>query len=171
MSDEGAGLLWRLRDLSPADVPEVQALMDASEDYFLTCFGLPPGPHEAEQEFEALPPGATRRKKRVVGVEGVDGRLLGVIDEVADWPRVGTLMLGLVLLRPEARGRGIGRAVLEARRVEWRQLGLTRVRVGVVAANVASLRFFERYGFARVQHVSRDDAPHPYEIEVLEREL
>lgn len=166
-----APVRWRLRELAAADAPAIQALMEASADYFETCFGAPPGPAEAQSELAVLPEGATRDQKRVLGIEGQDGGLLGVLDEVQDWPRAGTLMLGLVLLRPEARGRGLASAVLDACDDEWRARGLERVRVGVVRANEGSLRFFARRGFVETRRVSRDDVPRPYEIVVLERDL
>lgn len=173
MSEAPAGdVRWCLRELGQADVGAVQELMQASADYFETCFGLPPAPGEAASEFAALPPGASREQKRFFGIEDAEtGELLGVLDEVEGWPQARTLTLGLVLLRPGARGRGLASAVLDAREEAWRGQGMRSVRAGVVARNDGSLRFFERRGFVRVQLVTRDDAAPPYEIVVLEREL
>lgn len=162
---------WRLRELSLEDAPAIQRFMEASADYFETCFGACPGPREAQNELAVLPEGARREQKRFLGIEDKHGDLLGVLDEVADWPHQATLMLGLVLLRPDARGCGLASAVLDAREAEWRARGLDRVRVGVVSANEGSLRFFARRGFCEVQRIVRDDAPRPYEIVVMERKL
>jgi GNAT superfamily N-acetyltransferase len=160
-----------LRPVGASDAAAVQELLEASADYYRRCFGMPPTEHEAESELAALPTGATPVQKRVLGVEGGNGELLGMVDEVADWPAPGTLMLGLVLLRPEARDAGLGSSLMDSLESEWRDRGFARVRVGVVGANEGSLRFFRRRGFSDVSSISRDDATHPYEIVVLEKAL
>lgn len=162
---------WRFRELGGEDVEEVQELLEACADYFLLCFGAPPAPDEATTEFLALPDGATYEQKTVRGVLDDAGRLIGMTEEVAGWPDAATLMLGLVLLRPDARGAGLGSELLDTLEDGWLAEGFERVRVGVVSVNEGSLRFWRGRGYDEVRRVMRDDDPRPYEIVVLERSL
>jgi ribosomal protein S18 acetylase RimI-like enzyme len=52
-------------------------------------------------------------------------------------------------LLPAARGRGAGRALMEAWLARLRSLGSPGCHLGTFAENTAAIRFFERMGFAR----------------------
>lgn len=60
---------------------------------------------------------------------------------------------------PEARGRGVGRALLDALADAARALGFTRLRAFVKASNEASARAFVATGYARVAEVTIEGAP------------
>ncbi len=47
---------------------------------------------------------------------------------------------------PEARGRGVGTALMDAVERELTQLGVTHLRLRVVAGNDDALRFYRRRG-------------------------
>jgi L-amino acid N-acyltransferase YncA len=55
-----------------------------------------------------------------------------------------------VYVAPKARGRGVGRALLEALIAESERLGLWTLQAGIFPENTASLTLFERCGFRRV---------------------
>lgn len=52
-------------------------------------------------------------------------------------------------LLPEARGRGLGRRLMEAWLARLRELGSAGVHLGTFAENAAAIAFFEACGFAR----------------------
>ena len=56
---------------------------------------------------------------------------------------------------PGSRGRGIGRALVEAAADLVRTRGCTTLTVATAAADVANLRFYQRAGF-RLRAVERD---------------
>jgi L-amino acid N-acyltransferase YncA len=60
---------------------------------------------------------------------------------------------------PEARGRGVGRALLDALADAARALGFTRLRAFVKASNDASARAFVATGYTRVADVTIEGAP------------
>lgn len=55
-----------------------------------------------------------------------------------------------VYVRPEARGRGVGRALLEAVIASTEQAGIWTIQSGVFPENVASLAMHQRCGFRTV---------------------
>jgi ribosomal protein S18 acetylase RimI-like enzyme len=53
-----------------------------------------------------------------------------------------------MMVRPEARRRGIGALLLEACIAEARRAGLELLTLSVTAENAAAIRLYERHGFA-----------------------
>ncbi|MCU0944253.1 MAG: GNAT family N-acetyltransferase [Rubritepida sp.] len=54
-----------------------------------------------------------------------------------------------VFVRPEARGRGLGRAVMAAVIAEGRARGLAQLQLGAGVANLPALALYESLGFRR----------------------
>ena len=104
---------------------------------------------------------------RVWVARGEAGEILGhlqVIDEDdgSAWEVKNTAVV------PEARGRGIGRLMLERAVDEARAAGVRRVVLATAAADVGALRFYQRCGF-RMTHIVPDAfGPHTGYLEPIE---
>jgi len=97
-----------------------------------------------------------RHDCRLVARLGADGPVLGwVALSAASARRVYSgVAWESVYVAEDARGRGVGRALLEAVIVESELAGLWTLQAGVLAENAASLALHERVGF-RVIGVQR----------------
>ena len=76
-----------------------------------------------------------------------------------------------VYVAAEARGRGVGRALLEAVIPASEQAGFWTLLAGVMAENTASLRLHESVGFRRVgvqRALGRDPAGHWRDVVLLQ---
>jgi ribosomal protein S18 acetylase RimI-like enzyme len=82
-----------------------------------------------------------------------DGRLLGHLQAVAEGD--GTWEVTNTAVTEEARGRGIGRALLEHAVSAARADGAGRMVLATAAADVGALRFYQRCGF-RMTRVVQD---------------
>lgn len=90
-----------------------------------------------------------------VFVAELDGLVVGfvcvwahvVAEELINIEREFALITDLVVLSDD-RGRGIGRALLERAEQFAVTQGAKRLRIGVLAKNVAARRLYERFGFA-----------------------
>ncbi len=138
-----------LKQLSERDLAAVQKLCGRCTDYFLLHEGAAASSGAAAGIFSALPPGKTKRDKFVFGVVNSDGELTGIVDLVRDFPEKSVWMLGLMLLAPEERGKGTGRAV-HAALAKWsKALGAKALRIGVVAENEKGARFWNSLGYRK----------------------
>lgn len=126
---------------------ELQELYESCRSYFELVTGAPPGPDEADALLEALPRGKAREDKFVIGFFDAPGHLIGVLDAIRDYPQRGEWYVGLLLLGPASRGRGLGERVY--RRLEdWvRAEGGRALHLIVQQSNPDALRFWERMGF------------------------
>ncbi len=137
-----------VRRLSPADRGLLTALCESCADYFEMVTGLPPGPDDVEALYAELPEALPPSAKILLGIfaEGSD-RLVGVIDALWDYPAPGQCYVGLLLVEPTQRKRGLGATVYHAFE-EWAYgEGAASVRLGVVEGNHLALKFWRRLGF------------------------
>jgi ribosomal-protein-alanine N-acetyltransferase len=58
-----------------------------------------------------------------------------------------------IAVHPEARGLGVGSALMRHTLSRLRRLGVSRLELMVRATNAAAIRFYRRFGFRRVRRV------------------
>ncbi|MFF4395713.1 GNAT family N-acetyltransferase [Streptomyces sp. NPDC001480] len=133
-----------VREPVPADEAPLLALFEACEDWFVAATGLPSAPGDVQSLFYALPEGARPEDKVLLVVER-GGVVTGLVDAVRDHPEPGAVSVGMFLLAPWARGRGLGRAVAGA--LLARAEGVSRVRATVPPGWRPGERFLEGLGF------------------------
>lgn len=138
----------RLRD--PEDRGRVTALSAACPHYAALVTGMAPAASDGDEFFEAHPPGHMREGMLKLGVRTDDDGLSAVLDVVMDYPAPGVWYVGLLLIHPRFRRRGMGRSLVTALGVYARAKGAESLRLGVVAGNAPALAFWSRLGFAVV---------------------
>ncbi|WP_075064204.1 GNAT family N-acetyltransferase [Ornatilinea apprima] len=145
-----SGSDWRAARLRFEDGPRLQDLVMRCSDFHLLIHDELPGAHEAEELLTDLPPGKTAEDKLVLGVETLNGSLMGVMDLVMDYPEKGKLFIGLFLLDPAARGKGWGKAVMMALEDWCRQQGVQKLGLGVLEHNQPARAFWQAIGFIEI---------------------
>ncbi|MFD1712754.1 GNAT family N-acetyltransferase [Ottowia sp. GY511] len=142
-----------IRLLSDADLPAYKTLRDA---------GLKSDPEAFTSDFDsatALPPAtyATRLGRPpddhfILGAFAADGSMLGAVvcqRESRLKERHRAELVGMIIT-PDARGRGLGKALLKEFGVLVRQLpGIEHVVLSVTASNQAAVHLYEAAGFQR----------------------
>lgn len=130
--------------IAPIDEHEVEALQDLLEactGYAEQVTGYPTGPSDALSTLLQLPEGLRADRKTVLGLRE-DGVLAACADVLDGFPHDATTTIGLLLVRPSHRRRGLGRR-LHAEVVR-RAAGRDRLRVGVVDTAAAGATPFLR---------------------------
>lgn len=139
-----------LSRLAPSDAPALQRLYERCIDFAMLSAGEPAGPTAAHDEFTSVPPGVPLSRKRMEGILGDRGEWLGLMVSLEDYPQSDTWYIGLLLLDPAVRGRGIGSFVLR----EWEQAaaaaGAHSAELSVLTDNTAALQFWQRHGYETV---------------------
>jgi L-amino acid N-acyltransferase YncA len=147
------GAVIRIEPMTPADWPAVRAIYEQ---------GIATGVATFETDvpsWEAWDAGH-RSEHRLVARDG-HGRVLGWV-AVSSYSRrrvYAGVVEESVYVAAEARGRGVGRALLERLLAETDMEGIWTVQAGIQAANAPSLALHERVGFRRVgvrERIGRD---------------
>ncbi len=135
-----------LEPLDPvSDLGSVEAVYRCAADYLALESGLTPA-EAARAFFEDRPP-ASAEVPLKFGVVGNDDGLVAIGDLAFGHPERGDAYLGLLLLAPQARGKGLGAAILyEVKRLA-RARGASRLLVGVLDANTRARAFWQQQGF------------------------
>ena len=132
------------------DEPSVQLLLEECSDFNLLVTGLPVARTDAKELFTDLPPGKDMVDKTIIGFYKGQN-LVGIMDNIRGYPEPGTWFIGLMLLVPDERGKGMGRNLISGYE-QWAGLqGAQAIRLGVVAENCDGYRFWERSGYQMVE--------------------
>ena len=143
-----------VRDLEPDDEAAVLAVFTAAEDWFLAETGQPSAPGDVQSSFYALPDGAAFEDKVLLVIEA-DGEVVGYVDAVLHHPHSTSIGIGTFLIRPEARRRGIGRAVAQALSAAAGKDGFTQISTHVAPGWEPGREFLDALGY------EFSDARHP----------
>jgi len=131
----------------PAEMAELQRVLEATPTYAQRITGVPPGRADAQSTYSILPEGKTYDDKFVFGIF-LGGDMVGCADVIRGYPVPATAWLGLLLIAEPFQRRGIGRMAyreIEARMRAWGTCD--RVRLGVVGTNASVAAFWRRLGF------------------------
>jgi ribosomal protein S18 acetylase RimI-like enzyme len=142
----------RVERLRPqVDGAVVDDLGRCCADYILMATGEPPRRDEGAEFFADIPSGHALDDMLKLGVRDGGGVLLGLIDVARKYPQPGVWYIGLLLIDPTMRNRGMGRDVVRALKGEAMRNGATRIMLSVVEENVRALRFWQAQGFRVVR--------------------
>lgn len=159
-----------IRPLDPsADLPLVEEFYTRAADYWLLADRRAPDRQKAQEFFTDCPPSCDPAASHRLGLF-VDGALMGLAELSFGWPAAGDAYLGLQILAPEARGRGLGRVLLAEVEARARAAGSPCLYLAVLEANPKGRAFWEREGF-EATGVSRDDADTGHRIHRLAKRL
>ena len=71
--------------------------------------------------------------------------------QVADFPEKGEWIIGLLLIHPNARGMGLGRAMHNEIKKFVKNQGGKKLRIGVMEQNVDALVFWSKIGYKQTK--------------------
>jgi RimJ/RimL family protein N-acetyltransferase len=138
---------YSCRLLGPPDIAAVQGLFERATDYFEVATGAPAAADEAERAFVAGPPTKSVDDKRSIGIFDDQDSMVGVIDALIDWPDPDVWSVGMLLLDPGHRGKGLGAAALTEFENWSGRLGATKLRTAIVAHHEDGVAFAYRAGY------------------------
>lgn len=136
--------------LDPAHPEALERLAERCGDYQVIEYGRVDSRAMAAEVLTLSPPGH-EDGKYVWGFPAADGELEGVLDVVRDYPTPGEWFIGLLLLDPPVRGRGVGEQVLRACEAWALAHGGRALQIAVLEHNAPARRFWERQGFAETR--------------------
>jgi predicted GNAT family N-acyltransferase len=157
-----------LRPLGSSDVPALQRLLDATPEYHRRVYGGVAADGAADELLKALPPGRTLQHKLVLGLED-SGELLACVELIRGYPTGVYAFLGLLLIREDRHGQGLGRSVYGAAenfvRALWPEL--EKLRLAVALSNDVA-GFWSQMGFVDTGE-RKQDLEHGIDVLLMEK--
>ncbi|WP_162606050.1 GNAT family N-acetyltransferase [Jiangella aurantiaca] len=141
-----AGPIVVREQIEPDDEPGILELFAACDDWFEAVNGTPSAPGDVQSLFYALPEGASFEDKRLFTIRDGD-KIVGLIDAVLGFPHRGAAAVGLFLIAPSHRRRGLGTAVANVLLTEAREGGLDTVTASAHDTWPTGQAFLRALGF------------------------
>lgn len=140
------------RFLGEADIPALQAFLEANPEYFELVEGKAPAPEEAREIlFDEPPPDVAWSGKGVIGFTDRDGAIFAMVQVLSDLPAKAVWHIGLFVVATARHGKGDAQAILSWLEDWVRGHGAAWLRLGVVMGNRRAERFWERSGFVQTR--------------------
>lgn len=144
-----------VKRLGMEDEKSLQQLCEKCVDYYKVVEGRNPPPDAGYEILTRLPPDKECSDKFVLGVFNQNYELVGVIDMVKDYPDRGEWIIGLLMIQPEERTKGLGRKIHDGL-IQWASnSGANKLRIGVVEDNHNAYRFWRKLGYTETKRVSK----------------
>jgi GNAT superfamily N-acetyltransferase len=142
---------YSVHRLSLEDSGAIQELYEKCLDYMLLVDGHPANPNAVEEEFQFIPPGKSPGDHIVFGIFNQQNDMVGMLDTLCRYPDETAWWIGLLLLMPDVRSRGIGQKVILGFIEYARTSGAQAIMLGVVEENKLAYKFWNRMGFELVR--------------------
>jgi len=137
--------------LQPEHTEPLQRLFDQCADFAMIVEGEGVSPSAAEEIFQSAPAGKSIRDKFLYGLLDRKGTIVGVLEGMRHYPDDNSWWIGLLMLAPEVRGRGLGRKIMDAFSEYVYSNQGTSIMLGVVEENQMAYRFWQQMGFDLVR--------------------
>jgi RimJ/RimL family protein N-acetyltransferase len=132
--------------LTPSTAPLLQRVFEAAGDHFLPITGrAEPEPDAAQRELDSCARTPGRETALLLLREG--GEPVGALGWWAGNPAPDLALLGMLLLVPDARGRGLAREALAALEAGLAADGLRSLRTGIGAGDTRAHALLAALGF------------------------
>lgn len=138
--------------------------------FFMLVTGVESAAETARHLFESRPPSVDHTRKHLVGLER-DGALIAIMDVLEGYPDETDWYVGLLLISPDERGRGLGTAVWTAVEEWMRAEGGRIARLIVQEQNPEAARFWRAAGFTANGTVTQQLAAQINRCSCLEKQL
>ena len=134
-----------LRPATPADVPDIEAIVHGAYAKYTVRIGKPAGP--MLDDYAALV------ARGVVTVALVGGAVAGALVLLAAPDH---LLLDNIAIKPELQGRGIGRMLMDFAEAEARRQSFRELRLYTHVTMVENLMLYGRLGFVETHRATVD---------------
>jgi GNAT superfamily N-acetyltransferase len=157
-------------DISIAEL--LQALYEKCADYNYLMEGRPPSATAALDEFTAIPEGKSLDDKHMLGIFDSQEELIGLIEGIQNYPESKCWWIGLIMLAPAHRCKGILYPLVKGFEYWMAMQGMDYVMGSVVETNRKVLRLWQQMGFEIVRKVEREQSnPKSHSRYVIRRKV
>ena len=163
---------WHLERLTLArDADRVRSLALRASDHIMLETGAPPDADWVANEFANEPRPLAAEDLLHLGISDPEGVLGGILFVARGSETAQEWYMGLVMLDPAERDKGLGRDALQAIVRMARGAGATSLKVAALEANPKGRKFWAREGFVAVPQVSSKPGGDGHLRHVMQRTL
>ncbi|MEN9518762.1 MAG: hypothetical protein RLZZ381_1350 [Cyanobacteriota bacterium] len=144
-----------VKNLEINDADTLQKFYEKCADYNYLMEGQPPSATAAIDEFTAIPTGKTLNDKYMLGIFNSQNELIGLIEGMRNYPEEKVWWVGLIMLAPAHRCKGLLYPLLKQFEQYIANQGMDYVMASIIETNSKVLRLWKQMGFKIVRQVER----------------
>lgn len=153
---------------SETDIASIQAVFEASPNYFKLIQGYSAEKNAARNDLKAVPSGHPFTAKFFYAIYH-KGQMIGCIDILRGYPESSIVFIGLLLFIESHQGLGYGTQTVHFISGLANTWGCDRLRIAVVQSNEPALAFWSKEGF--VELYGKEPSEYIAPVIVMERPL
>ncbi len=145
---------YLIKELHREDEKELQIFNEKCSDYYMNIEGRQSLKAIGHELLNELPPNKSLSDKFVFGVYKGENDLIALIDIIKDYKLEKEWTIGLLLLDPSERDKGLGSKIHNFLIESVSAYQATKFRLGVVVENQRALNFWRRIGYEEIDRVT-----------------
>jgi RimJ/RimL family protein N-acetyltransferase len=135
------------RRLIPEHLPLIENLNEQCIEAFMFQNGAPPTEADALETFEKFPSGFRAEDKMPIGFFNEHDRLVGMFEILKGYRNPKEWYIGLALITPDERGKGLGTNAHSALADCARRVDVKRLLLAVLQDNLRARKFWLSLGY------------------------
>jgi len=147
---------YSVKQLFYEDAPVLQKLYEQCNDFAILTDGVAFSPTAAREEFDTVPEGKTPADNYIFGLCDSQARrkpnrhntLIGMLAAYQEYPDKQTWWLGMMMLAPKYRNKGLGTDFYRAFERWLLSQGIQQISLCAIEANSLALEFWFKMGFS-----------------------
>ncbi len=147
---------YKITLINNDNLEEIQNLCNNCSDYYLLDKGIVADSDEAQKMLRAVPDGKSSNDLFILGVFNKYNSLIGVVHIIKDYPKLNVWMLGLLLIDPKERNKGLGRLIHNEIVDFVKNKNGNKIRIGVLEDNKSALKFWNSVGYKLEKETEMD---------------
>lgn len=163
---------YRVARVGEAEAVALQPLYEECADFWRLTYGEGPLPTDAVDEFRDLPPGSGLADNHTFGVFDSAGHPVALLASLRNYPDSETWSIGLLMVSPRARRRGLGSQLFTAFAQWVAEQGARRLQLVVLVKNSDGLQFWQNHGFTQRRSIPQKEyGEQHHDVAVMDRRL
>ncbi|BCY17077.1 MAG: GNAT family N-acetyltransferase [Chloroflexi bacterium] len=141
---------YQIVPLTPVDEDRIQEFLVECEDYQFIESGRFVQPGDANAFLFDLPPGKTLDDKFTFAIEK-KSQIVALLDLMRGYKDKNSWWIGLLLISPSMRGKGLGRMIVDYLVKNLSAIGVHQIQLAVLEENTAGYAFWQKMGFQQIE--------------------
>lgn len=146
---------YKIIKINNTDVEAIQSVFVKCRDFVILVDGNEPSDDSGEMFLSDLPAGKGLEDKFSFGIYDLD-EMIGIVDLIRDYKIVGEWYLGLLIIDPKYRAKGLGTAIHNWIKTFVLDNGGSKMSLGVVANNTKAYKFWKNAGYMEIMDSERN---------------
>lgn len=141
---------YEIKKISDNEYEDLHKLQKTNPNYFSCMQDHEVTMEESIHDTKKLPPDTSEDQKFYIGIFK-NGKLEVIMDYIVNYPDIGTIWVGLLMIDGRLKGKGLGKKVMKNFFRALKDKGFRTIQLGVIEMNKEGLPFWLSLDFCEIR--------------------